>query len=320
MSDVATDQHDEVSVEDILRDELAHGDMVLGTVVPILGHLVTTSANMLFSDEIVAQVRGMIANVSDQILTAHALAAEELDPPKFISERRDDLAAEFMTQGEFLSHCHALTVEQQLADKLYDSNGIDPVLSPMLQALIASDDEAIAAAAMATLTAQARFVQKFRRMELSVNELPGDLFHSAILAWRRFAGDHQENITANAEMQLRAEYDEAASRLGLMSRLVSGLGSGLHAALSINHAGIAMFLTALATGSGQERDVAVLSTNDRQMGRLALSLKVAGLRTQEIEEQFIHLHPEIALPNGFDLLNIEKAAELLAESNTRMVG
>jgi len=88
----------------------------------------------------------------------------------------------------------------------------------------------------------------------------------------------------------------------------------------VSHAGVAIFLSALATASHQDRDLAVLATNDRQLARLALSLRAGGLKPKEIEEQFLHIHPEISLPPGFEALTADRAAEILAASGRWPVG
>lgn len=76
-----------------------------------------------------------------------------------------------------------------------------------------------------------------------------------------------------------------------------------------------MFLSAVALASGQEREMAVLSTNEGQLARLALALRAAGLRTPAVEEQFVSLHPDVALPDGFDTLGADRAAAVLARSS-----
>jgi hypothetical protein len=167
---------------------------------------------------------------------------------------------------------------------------------------------------MKALAAQARFIQSQRRMELPLGELPGDLFHAALITMRAQAHEDEDEAAGKAEAALRAGFDESNSRLGLIARLVTGMGGGAIAALSIDHAGAAIFLSALAIGSGQDRDLAVLSTNDRQLARLALSLRAAGLKPQAVEEQFLYLHPEIGLPNGFEQLRADRAAALLSAS------
>ena len=51
-------------VEAVLRAELAHADATVGTVTPILRHLLNNGANSIFSDAIVAGVRGMAGDLA----------------------------------------------------------------------------------------------------------------------------------------------------------------------------------------------------------------------------------------------------------------
>ncbi len=320
MDNTTTPQPPEIQVEDVLRDELSHGDTVISTLAPILGHLVSSPANSLFSDEIIAQVRGMADSVSGQLLRAEANAAQAGDVESFIVARSDALSAEILRNEDFLTHFHALTIERQFAERLEARNAIDLVLSPLLQALIASDNDQTASTAMAALAAQARFMQQQRRMDMPLNELPGDLYHTAIQTWRAQVPNSGDTICARAEGDLRSSYDEASSRHGLLTRLVTGMGSGVRAALSVHHAGSAIFLTALSVASGQSRNFAAFSTTEGQVGRLALGLRVGGLKPSEIEEQFLLIHPEIALPEGFEMLRSDTAASLLATSATGAAG
>jgi hypothetical protein len=146
--------------------------------------------------------------------------------------------------------------------------------------------------------------------------LPGDLFHMALVTMRA-QGDPDDEFAAKAEERLRSSYDESRGRIGMISRLVTGIGGKAIEALAVDHAGVAIFLTALAIGSGQDRDLAVLATNDRQLARLALSLRASGLKPKAVEEQFLYLHPEVALPEGFDQLRPDRAAALLHSSLAR---
>jgi len=302
------------SVEDVLRDDLLEGDALIGTLGPILRHLLASDDHSLFSDEIVARVRGMLEHVSTQLLHAQADAAGIEDRRRLIGERREAFVESFLGNPAVLNHAHALALEWQLTERLQARNDVDQVVSPLLQALISSSDAGTAGTGMMALAAQARFAQSQRRMELPLCELPGDLFHSALITMRAQASEQEDGAAEKAEAELRAKYDESNSRLGLIARLVTGMGSGAIAALSIDHAGAAIFLTALAIGSGQDRDLAVLSTNDRQLARLALSLRAAGLKPKAVEEQFVFLHPEIGLPEGFDQLGSDRAAALLSAS------
>lgn len=306
MIEAGMTQSSEEPIEDVLRRELAQGDLVLGSIGPILGHLLANHDQSLFSDEIVSRVRGMTQDIARQLLLGHAEAVGEGDPRGFADERMPGLTQALLAGPDMLAHCHALALEWQLAARLEKRNAIDPVLSPLLQALIASDEHPTASAAMAALAAQARFIQHQRRMELPLGELPPDLFDAAL-------GTLRECVVTDGdgEAELRRGYDEGASRLGLLARLVAAMGSGARAALSVSHAGVGLFLSALATASNQPRDLAVISTNDRQLARLALALRAAGLKPKEVEEQVNYVHPELSMPEGFDMLRSDRAAGLL---------
>ena len=279
----------------VLGTELAQGDFVLATIAPVLGHLLANHDNSLFSDEVVARVQGMVQNVANQILVVHGSNVGAADQA-------------------LLLHCHALAIESQLTQRLHESGALDPVLSPLLQSLVASDDAQVAESAMGLLAAQARFIETQRRMELPLRELTGELFHKALVAFIETFGPEDGAAVERSVDALRAGCDEGASRIGLLARIVTGMGAGARAALAIHHAGTALFLTALALATGQDRPLAVLATNDRQLARLALMLRAAGLQPQEVEEQFLYLHPDIALPDGFETLRADQAEAMLAAS------
>lgn len=303
------------SVETLLREDLAQGDVTLSTAAPILRHLLASEDQALFSDEVVARVRGMLTDMARQLLRAQADAARVPDSAAFVAEREDDLAQALADDTGLLGHVHALIVEGRLTLQLQARGNIDPVLCPLLQELVASRDDAVAGLAMAVLAAQARFVQHHRRMTLPLGELPGDLLHAALLAMRAKAGEHEEAAAA-AERSLRDSFDEGHGRLGLTSRLVMRMGKGAPRALDVGHAGLAIFATALAMASGQERETTVMSLSERQYARLALAMRAAGLKQPVVEAQFLCLHPDVALPEGFDKLTADRAAMLLAAASS----
>lgn len=303
-------------VEITLREELAHSDALIGTIAPIMRHLLANDEHSVFSDEIVARVRGMFSDLAGQLLDELAIAAGQPDARDHAPEQVDALLTDFVANTAFLAHVHALALEWQLTERLQARLALDPVLSPLLQALISSPENNTASSAMALLAAQARFAQTQRRMQHALTELPGDLLHACLIALRKLGeGDAAgEAHCAAAEAAIRARYDESRSRLGLTARIVTGMGGGATAALSVTHAGVGIFLTALALASGQERDMAVLSTNEGQLARLALALRASGLKPTVIDEQFASLHPDVALPDGFDQVGADRAAALLARS------
>ncbi|MEC8837244.1 MAG: hypothetical protein VX719_05480, partial [Pseudomonadota bacterium] len=151
---------------DTLRDTLAQDNSALARIGPILLHLLATPDHSLFSDEIVARIRGMCHHLAWQVLRAQAEAAGQSERETFADRHGEALAEHFVSSPALLSQCHALALEWQLAETLEARYGIDPVLAPLVQDLIAADDNALASAAMASLTAPARFAQPQRRREL----------------------------------------------------------------------------------------------------------------------------------------------------------
>ena len=298
------------AIETVLRNELAQGDAMIGSITPILRHLLSSEDHSVFSDEIVARVRGSASDLSRQLLVevAQDRGSEPGREPE--PAALDALTHELIAAPAVLAHLHSCALEWQLTQRLHARLSLDPVLSPLLQALIASSDAPTAGLAMNLLAAQSRFVQNQRRMRLPLGELPGDLLHTVLVAMRALAED--DAAAETAEAAVRGRYDEGSSRLGLMARLITGMGGGAVAALAVTHAGVALFVSALGLASGQDRDLAILSTNDGQLVRLALALRAAGLKPAGVEEQFVALHPEIALPDGIEALGSDRAAAILS--------
>ena len=298
------------SVEDMLRGELAQGDVILSTARPILRHLLATDDHSLFSDEVIARIRGMMVHLARQMLFAVAQEAKEADHAAFVEQHQNSLASALLEDTALLGHAHALSIEAQLADRLQVRNGIDPVLSPLLQEFAASGEKSVATSAMRVLAAQARFMQHQRRMELPLSELPAELFHTATKTLRGALPDYPGEARAVRD-RLREEYDESKSRVGQIARMIIGMKKTARRALAVDQAGLAIFSTALSMAAEQDRDVIVLSTGENQCARLAISLRAAGLGQAEVEEQFVQLHPEVDLPPGFDVLPTDRAAALL---------
>jgi hypothetical protein len=303
------------SDQETLREALAAGDAALQRIAPILSHLLATPDHSLFSDEIVARIRGMCQHLAWQVLRAQAEAAGQAGRETFAERHGAALAEHFFSSPALVAHCHALAIEWQLTEKLEVQYGIDPVLSPLVQELIADEDASLASAAMASLTAQARFAQSQRRMELPLSELPGDLFHDLLMGWREYAGQVRSDAMIRAESKLREAFDEGAGRISLLARVVTGMGSEGLRALDIDRAGASLFLSALATRSGQSRVATVLSTNHRQTARLALGLRAAGLDSGDVERQVLRLDPQAEPQRAVATFAVEEARRLLAETS-----
>ena len=212
-----------------------------------------------------------------------------------------------------LGFCHALAVEYTLVRRLQNRLGLDPVLTPLLQSLIASQDAQEAGNAMEFLTSQARFVQHQQRMALPFGELPGDLANSVIACWRQTAGEDAESL--GVETAMRAQCEPRRTRIELASRLMEQDGRTARTALAVSHGGVSLFLTALALAGSLDRREAVLAASDARAGRLALTLRAAGLGPKEIEEQLVTLHQDCDLPDDFSELTPASARALLERSN-----
>jgi hypothetical protein len=304
MNDAPIAGHADDSVQHALRDELVRGDATLERARSVLLNLLHIEGQDLFSDEVVARIRGMSLDVAGQVLAAEQDEALE---PRHDAARQDTLALALVEDPAFLAHIHTLVLEAQLAERLQFRIGLDPVTPALIQDLMASGNPEKAALAMAVLAAQARFLQHYRRMELPIGELPGDLFHRALML-----GRVDPDVAGDGERKLRAAYDEGAARLSLLTRLLVGLGEQADRALDVDHAGVAIFATALAYRSEQDRSLAVVSMVDRQPARLSLALRVAGLGAREVRIQLLSLHPEAAMPAGVETMPAEIAALLLS--------
>lgn len=296
------------SIERLLRDELTRGDAVVADARPVLRYFLAHEGHPLFSEATVARVRGMMLDLASQLLHAEAEGSDVRDRAAYVAERQDELARALIEEGSFLDHAQALVIEADLAERLQARSGIDAVLPLLVQELAARDDEPTATLAMALLAAQARFMQNCRRMELPMRELPGDLFHAALVALRARGGAGIELV----ERRLRESYDEGVSRLGLIAHAITGMGEYSRDALAIDRAGPAIFASALAMASGQERNSVLLSFAEGQFARLLLVMRASGLEHAVMERQLLFLHPDHRLPVAFDSMTAERARALLA--------
>lgn len=289
-----------------LRQELARGDVALAGVAPVLSHLLASPGQSLVTEDVLARMRGMLGDLAAQLIKA-----EKSSGATAAVTSQAELAGRLAASGIIVSHVYALAMESQLADQLEQQSAIDQVLTPLLQELIASTDEGTAELAMSAMSAQARFVQAQRRMDLPLGELPAELFVEVLSIWRNCDKGEDQEERGKVEKALRSKYDESTSRLGLMSRLIGSLSGGIRAALDLEHAGLALFASALASTGRQARELAVLSCHEKQAARLALALRSAGLKRTEIAQQFILIHRDLAVPAGIDDIAPDEAARLI---------
>jgi len=256
--------------------ELESAGRSLDEAGAVLRHLLDGADRSLFADRVVAQVRAMIEHVASQL------------PP----DRSPD---SLLAQPRLVAHAQALALEAELAERLADRLALDPVLPPLIQAETAAPDPERATAALALLGAQARFVQAQRRGELPLGELPEELLDDA--------------LPADLAATVRERRAAAPERRALLAKFADA-----PAALELEHAGVALFLTALARGAGFDRDEAVLATTRSQLPRLVVALAAAGASRAAIERQVLTLHPDAALPA--DLPDAVQATALLARGES----
>lgn len=292
------------AVEENLRARLAQGDVAAGSVQPVLRHLLGKESTAVFGDEVLARVRGMVEHMAHQLIAAATKPAAVVAP-----EAVDQLSGALLEHGDLLAHVHALALEWQIAERLEQHLAIDPVVPPLLQAMIASPEPQTQDLAMKLLTSHTRWSQGHRRMQLALTELPSGLLHEVLLILQDSGADAQP-----AANRLPTTYDENASRLALAASLVTTMGSAATVALDLRHAGSTLFFTALALGSGQPRDAMILAAFEKSATRLMLSLRAAGQGGPAIGQQLFALLPEAVLDEDVARLSSERAAAILAGS------
>jgi hypothetical protein len=281
--------------------------------IPILRHLLRSDDHSVFSDEIVARVRGMFLDVARHLIIALAEAAGHCEPEGWAHEAADELAHVLIENPVFLEHFHALALEWQWTEQLVQRRALDPVLPPLLQAQMGDADTHIAAAAMNLLAAQARFCQNQRRMQMPLGELPGNLLHIALVSMRTYVGikDNADGYVLIAERSVRGRFDEARGRLGLMRRVLDAMADRGGDMLVLDSAGLALFLSAIAQGSGQSRETVIMALAGSQMVKLAVILKACGLAPDAAAAALQALYPDAVLPVDALEIGADQANALL---------
>ena len=99
------------TTEEILSDTLIRGDAALASTVPVLRHLLENDDQSMFTDEIVARVRGMVRHIARQLLFALAEAAGERDPHAFTEHGFERLTGLLARDSALLGHAHTLALE-----------------------------------------------------------------------------------------------------------------------------------------------------------------------------------------------------------------
>lgn len=311
---------DHGAIEALLREELFRADEAIVHQGPILRYLLRNDDSSIFSDDVIARVRGMVDDIARQLIDA--LDEEDDEDTGEGDDFRSRLASQLCADQPLLDHLHMLAVEWQLTEKLQGRLGLDPVLTPLLQELIAAPDPDVAARGMNLLAAQARFGQTVRRMQIPLIELPADLHAAALTALRAtFGADPAAHAAvAGPQARLHAARVAHSSRLDLLAHAVEAVGGALAEALSVQNAGVALFLSGLAIAAGIPRDAAVMCTTDGQMARLLLAMAAAGMARGNVVANFAAIHPDVSLPSDFESVRSDRAAAILAASRVEARG
>ena len=254
----------------------------------VLRYMLTLEDDALFGEEVVARLRGMLADVARQL--AEAAGAIDADTLQRLNE-------EITRCPTLIGHVHALALEWQATTRLEARLGVPLVLSPLLQALIASEDAATADAAMRFLAAQARFARNQTRMALPLGELPPEVLHAVL----GIVAGQEDGVRAStpeppdqkpASQAIAALYDEATTRLALAGRLVVAMGGGAVAALAPDHAGYALFASALSRACAEPREACILALQQGHGVRGGVMLRAAWRPLAEITAALLVLHPD----------------------------
>jgi hypothetical protein len=289
-----------------LRAALLRGDKRYARSGPALHRILAAPERSLVSEAVVAQVGGMLSHLAEQFLSA--------DGSSIVTARTEAVTERLLEVDALRNHCQALALEWRFAVRLEAELAVDPVLSPLLQTLVAHTDPNVGMIAMAVLAAQARFAQSQRRMQLPVAELPAELFHAAAMALRD--PSLEWNDGDRMEARLRAGYEEGAGRLALLGRLAQAADAIPAPMPAIEHAGVALWLTTLAVRSGQERERTACAAADPLLGRLLLTLRAAGVAAPEAERQALQVQPDAALPRGLQDIGTREAAQWLTDARS----
>lgn len=307
MTDQAAFQADLPGAEAALRRELARGDAVGAAALPVLRHLVAAEETALLSEEVLARVRGMLADVASQVLDG---LIGDTDRGMHAPDDVGLLTRTFLQDERLLQHVHALALEWQLTETLQESTALDPVSPPLLQRLL--QDEQLGEPARRFLKSQAQWCQAQRRMALPLAELPLNVLQSAIESLRKLVGADAalSARVSDVEARVRRIRTEVPGRLDLALFLCDGL-ERRDQVLSVCEAGLALFCSGLSRFSDQPRDVLVLSMHPGRSTRLALALLAAGASHRMVETQLLVLTPRAQLPTGLDGIDAGRAAALL---------
>ena len=302
-----TDRDQAARLRELVDREAAEGEASR----LLLPHLLTRTDDSLHTEALLAHMRGLLRDLALRLLRVEAEATGDRERDAFAHAQVDGLHRAFAHDPVLCAHVHETALEVRAAQLAVAATRSDATLTPLLQSLIGHAQAEVAGAAMAVLTAQTRFAQTQRRLELPIEHLPFEVFDAALSAWRRHRGADMSDAMVRAEGKLRGRYEEASTRRSLMERL-HALTVQRSDWLQLDQAGASLFLTALAARSRQSRYVVAKAAIARSQARLALSLRAAGMRPASIASQCAILQPDGDPLQGIEDIGTREAGQLIA--------
>lgn len=98
---------DHEAIEALLREELFRADEAIVHQGPILRYLLRNDDSSIFSDDVIARVRGMVDDIARQLIDALDEDEDAGEGDAFCSR----LASHLCTDQSLLDHLHMLAVE-----------------------------------------------------------------------------------------------------------------------------------------------------------------------------------------------------------------
>lgn len=162
--------------------------------------------SVLCSDHVLATVTGLAGSLCSQLL-----------PQDVGGAPHDALCANLLADTGIFTTLLAHAAELFGLEYLYATAKLNPALPAAMGQLVQSDDHDLANLTREFLGAHVRSIQSLRRQHLSTQDLPGEILATAVSLANKVGG------VAGHLDDLRAGYDEAATRMALVRRLARAL-------------------------------------------------------------------------------------------------
>ncbi|KQM17380.1 hypothetical protein [Novosphingobium sp. Leaf2] len=309
MIDTASHAANLNDAEAVLLDALANAERASGAARSFLAQAARSPASDDVSEETRVRTYAALASLAVAVLDGLVGAAGARHQPAEV-----DVVIRVLSEcPALLEHLRADVIEWQLTQRLHDTLALDPVAPPLLQQLVAQPDHR--AAATAFLTAQMYWCRAHARMNMTLGNLPYAV-QNQVCGVIQALGASEPDLADRANIvcaDVRSASDPAADRERCSAKVLELLGLDAPAALRVQEAGVALFLTALARRTMQSRTAVAGWTDEAQAARLAVSLRAAGTDPGDIRQQLLALHFDDALAEGLAQIAPQQASDMLAD-------